>query len=133
MVLAKRKEFNVFHDYHLIVVFVKHSAIHDGAHVFFVALCEKEHGFRIALWGIKQALSVKVLAHAFQDRPYSARQLGQAFSLFLLGRLLPLECSSTLDLLVSLQSHASRSTYLANSSHQIRSWGAGCRDSVRGL
>jgi hypothetical protein len=102
VVLAKRKELNIFHDYHLIVVFVKHGAVHDGAQVLFVALCEEEHDLRIALWGIKQALSVEVLAHAFQDRPYSARQLGQAFFLFLLGRLLPLECSSTLDLLVSL-------------------------------
>ena len=102
MVLAKRKELNVFHDYHLIVVFVKHSAVHDGAQVLLVALCEEEHGLRIALWGITQALSVGVLSHAFQDSPYSARQLGQAFFLFLLGRLFPLECSSTLDLSVSL-------------------------------
>ena len=102
MVLAKRKELNVFYDYHLIVVFVKQGAVHDGAQVLFVAICKEKHGLRIALWGIKQALSVGVLAHAFQDRPYSARQLSQAFFLFLLGRLLPLECSSTLDLLVSL-------------------------------
>lgn len=80
MVLAKRKELNVFHDYHLIVVFVKHGAVHDGAQVLFVALCEEEHGLRIALWGIKQALSVGVLAHAFQDRPYSARQLARRSS-----------------------------------------------------
>ncbi len=102
VVLAKRKELNVFHDHHLIVVFVKHGAVHDGAQVLLVALCEEEHGLRIALWGIKQALSVGVLAHAFQYRPYSARQLGQAFLLVLLGRLLPLKCSSTLNLLVSL-------------------------------
>lgn len=102
MVLAKRKELNVFHDYHLIVVFVSCGAVHDGAQVLFVALCEEEHGLRIAVWGIKQAFSVGVLAQAFQDRPYSARQLGQAFFLFLLGRLLPLKCSSTLGLLVSL-------------------------------
>jgi hypothetical protein len=102
VVLAKRKELNVFHDYHFIVVFVKHGVIHDGAQILFVALCEEEHGLRVALWGKKQALSVRVLTHALQDRPYSARQLGQAFFLFPLGRLLPLECSSTLDLLVSL-------------------------------
>ena len=102
MVLAKRKELNVFHDYHLIVVFVKYGVVHDGAQALFVALCEEEHGLRIALWGIKQAFSVGILAHAFQDRPYSIRQLGQAFFIFLLGRLLPLDCSSTLDLLVSL-------------------------------
>jgi hypothetical protein len=76
MVLAKRKELNVFHDYHLIVVFVKYGAVHDGAQVLFVAFCEVEHGLRIALWGKKQALSVRVLTHAFQDRPYSARKLG---------------------------------------------------------
>lgn len=92
VVLAKRKELNVFHDYHLIIVFVKHSAVHDSVQVFFVALREEEHGFRIALWGIKQTLSIGVLAHAFQDRPYSARQLGQTFFLFFLGRLRPLEC-----------------------------------------
>jgi hypothetical protein len=45
----KAKEVNVFHDYHLIVVFVKHSAVHDGAQVLFVTLCEEEHGLRIAL------------------------------------------------------------------------------------
>ena len=90
MVLAKRKELNVFHDYHLIVVFVEHGPVHDGVQVLFVALGEEEHGLRIALWGIKQALSVGVLAHAFEDRPYSARQLAQAFFLFLLARLLPL-------------------------------------------
>ena len=97
MVIAKRKELNIFHDYYLIVVFVKHGAVHDDAQVLFVALSKEEHGLRIALWGIKQALSVGVLAHAFQDLPYSARQLGQAFFLFLLGRYLPLECSSTLN------------------------------------
>jgi hypothetical protein len=64
VVLAKRKKLNVFHDYHLIVVFVKHGAVYDGAQVLFVAFCEEEHGLRIALWGIKQALSVGVLAHA---------------------------------------------------------------------
>jgi hypothetical protein len=64
VVLAKRKELNVFHDYYLIVVFVKHGAVHDGAQVLFIALCEEEHGLRIALWGIKQALSVGVLAYA---------------------------------------------------------------------
>lgn len=102
MVLAKRRELNVFHNYHLIVVYIKHGAIHDGVQVLFVALCEEEHGLRIALWGTEKAFSIGVLAHAFQDRPYSARQLGQAFFVFLLGCLLPLECPSTLDLLVSL-------------------------------
>ena len=72
MVLAKRKELNVFHDYHPIVVFVKQGTVDDGAQVLFVTLCKEEHGLRIALWGIKQTLSVGVLAHAFQDRPYSA-------------------------------------------------------------
>jgi hypothetical protein len=70
--LAKRKELNTFHDYHLIVAFVKHGAVHDSAQVLFVALCEEEHGLRIALWSIQQALSIRVLANAFQDRPYSA-------------------------------------------------------------
>ena len=65
MVLAKRKELDVFHDYHLIVVFVEHGAVHDGAQVLFVALCEEENGLRIALGGIKQAFSVGVLARAF--------------------------------------------------------------------
>lgn len=73
MVLAKRKELNVFHDYHLIVVFVKHGVVYDGAQVLFIALCKEEHSLRIALWGIKQAFSAGILAHAFQDRPYSIR------------------------------------------------------------
>ena len=53
MVLAKRKELDVFHDYHLIVVFVKHGAIHNVRQALFVAFCEEKHGIRIALWGIK--------------------------------------------------------------------------------
>ena len=64
MVLVKRKELNVFYDYYLIVVFVKHSVIHDNTQVLFIALCEEEHSLCIALWGIKQALLVKVLAYA---------------------------------------------------------------------
>ena len=31
MVLAKRKELDVFYYYHLIVAFVKHGAVYDGA------------------------------------------------------------------------------------------------------
>jgi hypothetical protein len=72
MVLAKRKKLNVFHDYHLIVVFVKHGAVHYGAQTLFVAFCEEEHCLCISHWRIKQALSVGVLTYAFQDRPYSA-------------------------------------------------------------
>jgi hypothetical protein len=73
VVLIKQKELNVFHDYHLIVVFVKNGTIYDGAQILFIALCEEEHGLCLALWSIKQALSLGVLAYTFQDRPYSAR------------------------------------------------------------
>jgi hypothetical protein len=69
--LTKREELNIFHNYHLIVVFMKHGAVYDGAQVLLVALCEEEYGLRKTLWSIKQALSVGVLAHAFQDYLYS--------------------------------------------------------------
>jgi hypothetical protein len=72
MVLAKRRELNVFHDYQPILVFMKHGVIDDGAQVLFVAFCEEEHCLRITLWRNKQALSVRVLTYIFQDRPYSA-------------------------------------------------------------
>jgi hypothetical protein len=72
MVLAKRKELNVFHNYHLVVIFLKHSVVDDGVQVLFVAFCEEEHCLRIAHWRIKQALSVGVLTYTFQDRPHGA-------------------------------------------------------------
>jgi hypothetical protein len=85
MVLAKRRELNVFHDYQLIVVFVEHGVVHDGSQVLFIAFCKEEHCFRITHWRLQQAISVRILTYAFQNRPYSARQLRQAFFFFLLG------------------------------------------------
>lgn len=72
MVLAKRKELNVFHDYHPIMVFVKYGTVDDSAQVLFITFCEEEHGLRIALWGIKKTLTVGILAYTFQNYPYSA-------------------------------------------------------------
>jgi hypothetical protein len=69
MVLAKRRELNIFHDYQLVMIFVKHRAVHDGVQVLFVAFCKEEHCLRIALWCIKQTFSVGVLTNAFQNRP----------------------------------------------------------------
>ncbi len=77
VVLAERKEFNVFHDYHLIICFLKYGVVYDGGQVLFVALGAEEYGLRITLWSIKQALSVRVLSHALQDCPYSAHSLAK--------------------------------------------------------
>lgn len=98
MVLAKRKKLNVFHYYHLIMFFVKHSTVHNVMQFLFVAFSEKEHCLRIAHWRITQANSVLVLTHTFKYRLYSARQLGQRFIVFLVGRLLPPQCPPTFDL-----------------------------------
>ena len=69
MVLAKRRELNVSYDYQLVVIFVKHGAVHDGVQVLFVAFRKEEQCLCITLWCIKQTLSVGVLTYAFQNRP----------------------------------------------------------------
>jgi hypothetical protein len=48
-VLTKRKELNVFHDYYLIIVFVKNGTVYNGAQILVVALCKEEHGLCLAL------------------------------------------------------------------------------------
>lgn len=50
--LAKRRELDIFHDYHLIVIFMKDGAVYDATKSVFIALCEEEHGLGIALWGV---------------------------------------------------------------------------------
>ena len=71
MVLAEREELDVFQDDHFMVVFAEHCAIHDGAKTLPIALREKEHCFRIALWGVEQTLSARILAKAGQNRSNS--------------------------------------------------------------
>ena len=69
MMLAEGGEINVPHDYHIMLIFLEDGAIDEAAQILFITLCEEEHGFRIALWGFKQTLSVGVFAHALEQRP----------------------------------------------------------------
>src|ERR1051326_8306618 len=79
VVLAKRGELNVFHNYHLVVIFVKHGVVQESTQILSVPFCEEKYSLRKAIWGIKQALPVWILAHTFQDRLYCARQqIGRA-------------------------------------------------------
>lgn len=62
MMLAKRKDLNVLHNDELIVVLVKNCAIDDVKKILLVSLCEKQHGFRIALRSLEKTLAVGVFA-----------------------------------------------------------------------
>ena len=43
--LAKQKKFNVFLNYHLIVIFMKYGAVDDDVQVLFIAFSEKNIAF----------------------------------------------------------------------------------------
>ena len=90
MVLAKGEDLDVPHNDELVMVLVEDSTVDDVAQVLFVALCEKEQRFRVALWCVEQPLTVGVFAQTLEHSPDSARQLLEVRRLLLFGCLLPL-------------------------------------------
>ena len=62
VVLAQRKELNVLHQHHLIVVLFIDSVINNGFNAFFIALCQKPQGFRYAAGRPPETVPVRVLA-----------------------------------------------------------------------
>lgn len=126
MVLAERKDLDVLHNDELIMVLVEDGAVDNVKQVLLVSLCEEQHSLRVALWGLEKALTVGVLAQAFENGPNSARQLCKAVLLLLIGSLFALARSQACVVRQLLEKRSCGwYPYWASSGRQSRWWGAG--------
>ena len=85
MVLAKGEDLDVPHNDELVMVLVEDSTVDDVAQVLFVALCEEEQRFRVAIGCIEQAFAVGVFSDALQHGSHGTGQLGQPLLLLFGG------------------------------------------------
>lgn len=65
VVLAKRKDLNILDNYQLVMVFMKHSIVHNISQVLFITLSEVHHGFGVTFRCLEEALSVWILTDTF--------------------------------------------------------------------
>lgn len=71
MMLTQGEHLDILYNNQFIVVFVENSPIYQVSHVLFIALSEKEHSFGVPLRGLSEALSLWILANAFENGPHS--------------------------------------------------------------
>lgn len=97
MVFAQAVNLDILHDYQLIMIFLEDRVVNDVSKVLFITLREEHHRLRVTLRGSMQALSLGILANAFQNRTNSTRQLFQACRglLGVLALTQTLQCTGT--------------------------------------
>ena len=79
MMLAQRKDLDIFDNDELIMIFVEDSPIDQIPDVLLIAFRKVEHGFCIALRRPSQTLPGWVLSYTLQDGRYSSFQSLQPF------------------------------------------------------
>lgn len=66
MMFAETKDFDIFHDNHLIMVLVEDGVVDNVSDILLIALCEKQHRLRVSRRRIEDTFSVWVFANTFQ-------------------------------------------------------------------
>jgi hypothetical protein len=126
MVFAEGKDFNVFDDDQLVVVFVEDGAVDNVAQVLLVTLGEEEHGLGIALGRAQQPFALRVLADALEDGLHGAGQLLQALVILRRRRFQPLAGAQAYRRVIMVLEY-----YFQPSRFGLWCWGKAGRDEGR--